>query len=165
MRQLDTTPGTIEPRSCPPPRPVTGFCHFRPPMVDIEVMFRRRVSALRDLENILAGFSRSLNSPDHIHSFVVKTIGCRNMSRASKFTLAATSLATVGIVYFVHWAQEADRAALHAGVERDEERQRIKRERQAEFEMQRRLEEEYRKIQTVSDNGNGGSVQGDKNTG
>lgn len=40
---------------------------------------------------------------------------------------------------------------MHAGVERDEERQRIKRERQVEFEMQRRLEEEYRKLQTVSD--------------
>ncbi|KAL2003059.1 hypothetical protein VTN02DRAFT_5137 [Thermoascus thermophilus] len=87
------------------------------------------------------------------------------MSRASKITLAATSLATVGIVSFVHWAQEADRAALHAGVERDEERQRIKRERQAEFELQRRLEEEYRKIQTVSDDGSGGSVQGEQNAG
>lgn len=32
------------------------------------------------------------------------------MSRASKITLAVTSLATAGIVYFVHWAQERDRA-------------------------------------------------------
>ena len=32
------------------------------------------------------------------------------MSRASKLTLAATGLGTAGIVYFVHWAQEADRA-------------------------------------------------------
>lgn len=40
---------------------------------------------------------------------------------------------------------------MHAGVERDVEKQRIKRERQADFEMQKRLEEEYRKIQTVSD--------------
>lgn len=40
---------------------------------------------------------------------------------------------------------------MHAGVERDMEQQRIKRERQADFEMQRRLEEEYKKIQTVSD--------------
>ncbi|KAJ9200464.1 hypothetical protein DTO166G4_9065 [Paecilomyces variotii] len=70
------------------------------------------------------------------------------MSRASKVTLALTTAATAGIVYFVHWSQEADRAAMHAGVERDVERQRIKQERQAEFEMQRRLEEEYRKIQT-----------------
>lgn len=38
---------------------------------------------------------------------------------------------------------------MHAGVERDEERQRIKRERQADFELQRRLEAEYRKLQHV----------------
>ncbi|KAJ9301277.1 hypothetical protein DTO271G3_1412 [Paecilomyces variotii] len=86
------------------------------------------------------------------------------MSRASKATLALTTAATAGIVYFVHWSQEADRAAMHAGVERDVERQRIKQERQAEFEMQRRLEEEYRKIQTVSDSVNDSS-EGGKNIG
>ena len=40
---------------------------------------------------------------------------------------------------------------MHAGVIRDMEQQRLKRERQADFEMQRALEQEYRKIQTVSD--------------
>jgi protein PET117 len=40
---------------------------------------------------------------------------------------------------------------MHAGVIRDMEQQRIKRERQADFEMSRKLEEEYRKIQTVTD--------------
>lgn len=45
---------------------------------------------------------------------------------------------------------------MHAGVQRDVERQRVKREREAEFEMQRRLEAEYRKIQTVSDGDKGG---------
>ncbi len=40
---------------------------------------------------------------------------------------------------------------MHQGVIRDMEQQRIKRERQADFEMQRQLEEEYRKLQTVSD--------------
>ncbi|OJD14444.1 hypothetical protein AJ78_05212 [Emergomyces pasteurianus Ep9510] len=83
------------------------------------------------------------------------------MSRASKLTLAGTSLMTAGIVYFVHWTQEADKAAMHAGVERDLENQRIKRERQADFEMQRALEAEYRKIQTVSDSGNGEGLGGD----
>jgi protein PET117 len=39
---------------------------------------------------------------------------------------------------------------MHAGVERDIEQQRIKRERQADFVMQKELEEEYRKVQTVS---------------
>ncbi|KAK2756073.1 hypothetical protein FQN54_005480 [Arachnomyces sp. PD_36] len=82
------------------------------------------------------------------------------MSRASKLTLAATSIGTAGIVYFVHWSQEADKASMHAGVERDMERQRIKRERQADFERQRLLEAEYRKIQTVSDGDKGGSGGG-----
>jgi hypothetical protein len=40
---------------------------------------------------------------------------------------------------------------MHQGVIRDMEQQRIKRERQVDFEMQRQLEEEYRKVQTVSD--------------
>lgn len=40
---------------------------------------------------------------------------------------------------------------MHAGVVRDMEQQQIKRERQADFELQRQLEEEYRKLQTVSD--------------
>lgn len=43
--------------------------------------------------------------------------------------------------------------AMHMGVVRDFEQQRIKRERQADFEMQRELEQEYRKYQTVSDGG------------
>ncbi|KAJ6015821.1 hypothetical protein N7540_010412 [Penicillium herquei] len=72
------------------------------------------------------------------------------MSQASKLTLAATGLGTAGIVWFVHWAQEADRAAMHRGVERDMEKQRIRQERQAEFELQKRLQEEYLKLQTVS---------------
>ena len=42
---------------------------------------------------------------------------------------------------------------MHAGVIRDYEQQRLKRERQADFEMQQALEKEYRKVQTVSDSG------------
>ena len=42
---------------------------------------------------------------------------------------------------------------MHAGVERDIEQQRIKRERQADFAMQKALEEEYRKVQIVSGGG------------
>ncbi|ROT40929.1 hypothetical protein SODALDRAFT_330655 [Sodiomyces alkalinus F11] len=41
--------------------------------------------------------------------------------------------------------------AMHQGVIRDMEQQRIKRERQLDFEMQRALEEEYKKEQTVRD--------------
>lgn len=40
---------------------------------------------------------------------------------------------------------------MHAGVIRDIEQQRIKKERQLDFEMQRQLEEEYRKVQRVRD--------------
>lgn len=40
---------------------------------------------------------------------------------------------------------------MHAGVLRDMEQQKVKRERQADFEMQRALEEEYRKVQHVRD--------------
>lgn len=41
--------------------------------------------------------------------------------------------------------------AMHAGVLRDIEQQRIKKERQADFEMQKALEEEYKKVQHVDD--------------
>lgn len=49
---------------------------------------------------------------------------------------------------------------MHAGVVRDMEQQRVKRERKADFEMQRALEAEYRKIQTVSDDGAGRAGSG-----
>jgi hypothetical protein len=41
--------------------------------------------------------------------------------------------------------------AMHAGVLRDIEQQKIKRERQVDFEMQQALEKEYKKIQSVRD--------------
>lgn len=43
---------------------------------------------------------------------------------------------------------------MHAGVVRDMEQQRIKHERQADFEAQKQLEDQYRSIQTVSDEKN-----------
>jgi len=73
------------------------------------------------------------------------------MSRASKLTLLGTSLFAVTTVVFVHFQQKAEKAAMHAGVVRDMEQQRIKKERQLDFEMQRALEEEYKKGQTVRD--------------
>lgn len=42
---------------------------------------------------------------------------------------------------------------MHAGVVRDIEQQRLKKERQADFEMQRALEIEYKKVQAVHDGG------------
>ena len=46
---------------------------------------------------------------------------------------------------------------MHAGVIRDMEQQRVKKERQADFEMQKALEQEYRKVQPVHD---GGAAEG-----
>jgi protein PET117 len=44
---------------------------------------------------------------------------------------------------------------MHAGVVRDLEQQRVKRERQADFEMQKQLEQEYKKVQSVHDSTHG----------
>ncbi|KAF2401787.1 hypothetical protein EJ06DRAFT_555435 [Trichodelitschia bisporula] len=71
------------------------------------------------------------------------------MSAASKITLAVTSLSAIAIVFSVHYGQKAERAAMHAGVIRDMEQQRLRKERQLDFDMQRALEQEYRKVQTV----------------
>lgn len=93
------------------------------------------------------------------------------MSTAAKVTLATTTLSALGVVVFVHYQQKADKAvrrpstsflatqlinsvqAMHQGVIRDMEQQRAKKERLLDFEMQRQLEEEYRKVQKVSDGG------------
>lgn len=40
---------------------------------------------------------------------------------------------------------------MHAGVLRDMEQQRLKKERQLDFDMQRALEAEYKKVQSVHD--------------
>ncbi|PUU75830.1 hypothetical protein B9Z19DRAFT_1102719 [Tuber borchii] len=72
------------------------------------------------------------------------------MSRTAKATLATTTLLCGGVIWFVHYLQRAEQAAMHSGVIRDEERTRIKRERQLDFEMQRELEREYKQSQSVS---------------
>ncbi|GAB7354964.1 hypothetical protein MBLNU459_g5579t1 [Dothideomycetes sp. NU459] len=73
------------------------------------------------------------------------------MSTKAKLTLAGTLSGAIGIIVFVHYAQKSEKAAMHAGVIRDMEQQRIKKERQLDFDMQAALEAEYRKIQNVSD--------------
>jgi len=75
------------------------------------------------------------------------------MSRAAKLTLTGTSLFAIGTIVFVHSAQQAEKAAMHQGVVRDMEQQRLKKERQLDFEMQRALEQEYKKGQSVHDGG------------
>ncbi len=49
---------------------------------------------------------------------------------------------------------------MHAGVLRDIEQQRVKKERQEDFELQRAMEQEYRKVQSVSDGGGETGVGG-----
>jgi protein PET117 len=52
--------------------------------------------------------------------------------------------------YFLLYETRADSwQAMHAGVVRDMEQQRVKKERQLDFEMQKTLEEEYKKEQRV----------------
>ncbi len=111
------------------------------------------------------------------------------MSRASKLTLLGTSLFALATVAFVHHQQEAEQAvrpslaphcsfspfqntehpltlhppdvqAMHQGVIRDMEQQRVKRERQLDFAMQRELEAEYKKEQSVRDSTSTGEGTG-----
>lgn len=43
---------------------------------------------------------------------------------------------------------------MHQGVIRDMEQQRVKKERQLDFDMQKQMEEEYRKVQNVTSSDN-----------
>ncbi|KAG6187540.1 hypothetical protein E4U25_007507 [Claviceps purpurea] len=100
--------------------------------------------------------SSILSSPPITHSAIHAHVHVHQplplaMSRASKLTLAGTCLATTGIVALVHFQQKWEKAAMHEGVVRDMEQQRIKRERQLDFDMQRELEAQYKQHQTVRD--------------
>lgn len=60
------------------------------------------------------------------------------------------------MIYCYIWRQPAsaekltsEHQAMHQGVVRDMEQQRVKRERQLDFDMQRALEEEYKREQNV----------------
>jgi len=75
------------------------------------------------------------------------------MSRAAKLTLTGTSLFALSTIIFVHYSQQAEKDAMHQGVVRDMEQQRIKKERQLDFDLQKAMEEEYRKVQNVRDGG------------
>ncbi|KAI9718503.1 MAG: hypothetical protein M1828_006686 [Chrysothrix sp. TS-e1954] len=77
------------------------------------------------------------------------------MSTASKITLAGSSVLATAVVLFVHYSQTWEQSAMHQGVVRDMEQQRIKKERQDDFNLQRQLEKEYRKVQSVSKEGDG----------
>lgn len=96
-------------------------------------------------------------------------------SPGARFALTATSLLAVGTIVLVHFQQKTEKEvpplffpacilltfqqeantdlptpqAMHAGVVRDMEQQRLKRERQLDFDMQRQLEAEYKQTQSV----------------
>ncbi|TGZ84224.1 hypothetical protein EX30DRAFT_303572 [Ascodesmis nigricans] len=73
------------------------------------------------------------------------------MSRAAKGTLLGTTLLCGATVAFVHYVQTSEKAAMHQGVIRDEERRRIQLERKLDFEMQKQLQDEMLKEQSVRD--------------
>ncbi|KAM9885872.1 cytochrome c oxidase assembly protein, partial [Verticillium dahliae] len=91
------------------------------------------------------------------------------MSRASKLTLMGTSFFALGTIIMVHFQQRSEKQAsanwrvsaqaMHQGVLRDMEQQRVKRERQLDFDLQRALEQEYKREQTVRDSTNPDSSQ------
>ena len=72
------------------------------------------------------------------------------MSTASKVTLGATVVATLGIVWTVHKSQVEDRARLHEGIVRDEERQAKKKENREALIAQQRLEGRIRRSEKES---------------
>ena len=72
------------------------------------------------------------------------------MSTASKVTLGATVVATLGIVWTVHKSQVEDRARLHEGIVRDEERQAKKKENREALIAQQRLEDQIRRSEKES---------------
>jgi len=90
------------------------------------------------------------------------------MSRAAKTTFVTTVVACGLTVLGVHYLQRSERAVInpppsptsipglmcskkqmHEGVIRDEERSRMKRERQEDFDIQAKLKEEFLKEQNV----------------
>jgi len=77
------------------------------------------------------------------------------MSTASKITLGTTILSTIGILVFVHHSQKVEQAAMHEGVIRDMDQQRLRAERQLDFDTQAALEAKLRQEQAVND-GRGG---------
>ena len=71
------------------------------------------------------------------------------MSTAAKFTLAGVSMTTIAIIFGVHYIQQADKESMHQGVIRDDERQKIRKERELELQRQRALEAALKQDQPV----------------
>jgi len=74
------------------------------------------------------------------------------MSAASKVTLVLTASASLGIIWTVHSKQVEDRARLHEGIIRDQERQANRRvENQVLLIQQQELTELYRREEEKAD--------------
>ena len=79
------------------------------------------------------------------------------MSRAAKVTLASSIVATVSIVWGVHFLQREGRnvcdtssfQTMYKGVQRDEARQAERKHRMADLERQRERERDLRAIQPI----------------
>ncbi|KAH9943813.1 hypothetical protein B0H21DRAFT_823471 [Amylocystis lapponica] len=73
------------------------------------------------------------------------------MSRAAKATLAVSVLASVGIIWGVHFMQGREHETMYKGVLRDDERRREKmRQREEELQESLRKRELYERVQRVS---------------
>lgn len=70
------------------------------------------------------------------------------MSLASKVTLALCSVASVGIIGYVHFKQQSDREKLRSGVLRDIEQQQMKKAQNLYvLELQKNLEAKYKEAE------------------
>ncbi|KDN47965.1 hypothetical protein K437DRAFT_255697 [Tilletiaria anomala UBC 951] len=73
------------------------------------------------------------------------------MSRAAKVTLAASAVLSGLTVWGVHYMQDAERAVMYKGVERDEARQaEKKRQRELDLQLNKEREQEFQKVQPTS---------------
>ena len=58
-------------------------------------------------------------------------------------------MTTIAIIFGVHYIQQADKESMHQGVIRDDERQKIRKERELELQRQRALEAALKQDQPV----------------
>ncbi|GAO47980.1 hypothetical protein G7K_2171-t1 [Saitoella complicata NRRL Y-17804] len=90
-----------------------------------------------------------LSAPRYI-SFLPRTHNLSRMSTKAKITFFTTVSVTAGVVYGVHWLQKMEQGQMHAGVLRDAERMRVRKERELELIAQQELQKQYEKVQTVT---------------
>ncbi|KAJ2882983.1 hypothetical protein H4R27_003085 [Coemansia aciculifera] len=69
------------------------------------------------------------------------------MSRAAKATFTASCLYAVGTIWFVHRAQDQERASMYQGVVRDKERRAQREQNKREYDETRALHAELIKEQ------------------